>query len=538
MSEAPRPFTDAEMRTLARYGESRTVESGEVLRRAGDRTGTLFVLESASADAVREATVLRAEAVVASFAPRSPLGEVNLLMGHRAFLTVRVTRPGQVIHIERDALRRLMAHEDALARLLLMTFTRRREHLLDHAAECLEIVGSVDTARGLALRSFLTRMSVPHRWHEPTSPQGRTACDHAGLTAADLPAAFRAQGVTTQVTPEFVAAWWGLADVPGSGSPVLDVAVVGAGPAGMAAAVGCASEGLSTVVVDATGPGGQAGTSSRIENYLGFPAGLSGADLATRAALQALKFGAHLLAPARVTAVEPTADGHQRVDLSSGARLTARTVVLATGVTYRRLGVPDEEEFLGAGLHHAATAVEAGLVAGRPCVVVGGANSAGQAAVFLAQHGCHVTVVLRSGDLRAGMSQYLVDRITASESIDVLPGATVTALTGSIDGLEVHLDRPGSTGPLAAAGVFSLIGGTPHADMFDGERDATGYVLTHPHVAAPRPGALMYETSQRNVFAVGDVRAGSLRRVAAAAGEGASVVASLHEALRRAHQPA
>jgi thioredoxin reductase (NADPH) len=360
------------------------------------------------------------------------------------------------------------------------------------------------------------------------------------LTTADLPAALMPDRVLRRATPGELASAIGLTYRRGDSSAPVDLTVVGAGPAGLAAAVYGASEGLTTVLLDAVGPGGQAAASSRIENYLGFPSGISGAQLAERAETQALKFGARLSTPCEIVALG--IDEHLRALLADGTEIPTRALIIASGARYRSLGLERWDEFVGAGIFYAATELEARSCADGPVTVVGGGNGAGQAALFLASCGCDVTVAIRRPEIESGMSRYLVDRLLANPKITVRGGTEVTSLDG-----ERVLDSISLVGPAgepheqACRGLFCFIGAQPATRWLTGVAlDEHGFVrtdvqLTHDELgktwAALGRGPLPFETSVPGVFAVGDVRHGSMKRVAAAVGEGASAVRSVHTAL-------
>ncbi|MDQ1498193.1 MAG: thioredoxin reductase, partial [Actinomycetota bacterium] len=416
-----------------------------------------------------------------------------------------------------------------------------REGLLSGAARAVRVIGSRFSAESLAMREFLARNRLPHQWLDvERDPEVDRLGAEFGLSGVDLPVVIVGTTVLRRATPGEVSQYLGLTveSLPGR---CFDLVVIGAGPAGLAASVYGASEGLTTLTVEAAVPGGQAGTSSRIENYLGFPAGVSGAELTDRATTQALKFGARLTVPCRATALGERA-GHLVVGLSDGTELAGRAVVVASGAQYRRLPVDRLAEFEGLGVYYAATEVEANLVRETPVLVVGGGNSAGQAALFLAASGCPVTLVMRGSELGKSMSRYLADRIEAHPAITVRTGTTVGALHGHdvLDG--VTLDVDGRPHDVPAAGLFSFIGAVPSTDWLSGRAalDPAGFIRTDRALGpddlddawttlgrTPLP----FESSQPGLFAVGDVRAGSMKRVASAVGEGSAAVRSVHEHL-------
>jgi thioredoxin reductase (NADPH) len=390
------------------------------------------------------------------------------------------------------------------------------------------------------LRTYAARQLLPHLWFDSDTVAGQALMSAASLPSSDLPAVLTPATVLRRATPGELAEHLGLSYRRSADKPV-DLTVIGAGPAGLAAAMYGASEGLATVLLDAVGTGGQAAASSRIENYLGFPSGVSGADLTGRAALQSLKFGAELSSPCVVVALD-TASEQLGVVLADGTDISTRAIIIATGARYRALPLDRWSDFEGAGIYYAATELEARACAGGPVTVVGGANSAGQAALFLAARGNAVTVAVRGHDLGAGMSTYLVDRLMADPRITVRTSAQVTGLRGEASLEEITLTDPsGEQIDQACRGLFCFIGAQPATDWLKGVAlDADGFVLTDVRLTSEDLGdtwtglgraPLPFESSVPAVFAAGDVRHGSMKRVAAAVGEGASAVRSVHVAI-------
>ncbi|WP_127552318.1 cyclic nucleotide-binding domain-containing thioredoxin-disulfide reductase [Actinoplanes sp. OR16] len=499
---------DAEQLTRASaYGTRRAVTAGTRLSEIGEANCDLILCETASLwDGL------------SAYGPGGFAGELSLLTGQTRNQAVTVVESGTVVEISQGAFRRLMAQQTDLGDLFLRAFLARRRLLRLGAEQTTTIVGDPRSGDGLALRVFLSRQGLPHLWLDAGSDQGRDALDQASLTAGDLPVAITPGGVMRRVNPGVLSEHLGLT-YRSIGRGVVDLAVVGAGPAGLAAAVYGASEGLSTLLLDAVATGGQAATSARIENYLGFPFGLSGLDLTTRAAVQALKFGAEIATPCGVSGLR-SEDGRHVLTLGDGTEIPARAVIIASGAAYRSLPIDRWEHFVGNGIYHAATDLEAQGVAGEPVVVLGGANSAGQASLHLARYASHVTLVVRGGDLSSKMSSYLVDRILADPRITVLTGTEITSLHGG-DHLEA-LTLTGRDQPLQCRGLFSFIGAVAATGWLDGpELDKDGFVITDEQ----------FRTSVPGVFAAGDVRHGSLKRVAAAVGEGSSAVRAVHRVL-------
>jgi thioredoxin reductase (NADPH) len=452
---------------------------------------------------------------------------------------------GRVHRISPEQFRRLLVEDAELSDLLLREFVARRQRLnAGPAAQGLEIVGSDLDSGALALRAYAARRNLPHVWLDADSVEGRSLMRAASLQAGDLPAVLTSSRTLVRATPGELAQHLGLAQRPASGTPT-DLTIIGAGPAGLAAAVYGASEGLDTLVLDAVAAGGQAAASARIENYLGFPNGISGEELAQRAVVQALKFGARLSTPCEVVSLE--IDGERLTPiLADGTALPSRAVVIATGARYRALPLESWGQFVGAGIHYAATELEVHGCVGRPVTVVGGANSSGQAALTLTASGSHVTLAIRGPDLAAGMSQYLADRIAADPRIDVRLSTEVTRLQGERALEQVMLTNrtTGEEEGRPCVGLFCFIGADPAAAWLTGISIRDGFIRTDVSLRRDDLGRawralgrspLPFETNVPGVFAAGDVRHGSVKRVAAAVGEGASVVRSVHLTIGAPH---
>ncbi|MFI2364027.1 FAD-dependent oxidoreductase [Promicromonospora sp. NPDC019610] len=535
-------FTSEQLERLKTYGTPHRAAAGQILYRPGQTGYDLVLVESGRAEVVREGMDGTPPQVVAREGAGGILGELSLLSRQAVYLTARMTAAGTIYRINPHELRRLMSADTELSAILLSTFMARRRELQASAARSLNLIGDDRTAAGLALRTYAARLDLPHHWIHSRSPEGVSAMAEVEAGSSDLPLAITTAGVIGQATPGLLAERLGLTYRINDQDTSVDLVVVGAGPAGLAATVYGASEGLTTTVLDAVGPGGQAAASSRIENYLGFPEGLSGRDLLGRAHVQALKFGASVYSPCQVDSVIRTATGYT-ITLHDGARIAARVIIAATGARYRTLPIDRWHDFEGAGIYYAATELETRRLAGLPVAVVGGANSAGQAAIFLASKGCTVDLVIRGTDIRSGMSAYLVDRILATPAITVRTGTQVTALHGTT--FLTAVDYTLTSGKVAreqpASALFCFIGAAPASEWLDvAAQDENGFVYTDSDVAGDHLGPawselgrrpLPFETSSPRLFAVGDVRHGSMKRVAAAVGEGASAVASAHAAL-------
>jgi thioredoxin reductase (NADPH) len=537
--EATPTLNAADLELVSHFGVRQRVEVGDYLFREGDPAYDFFVLVSAEVVIVVDAD--GGEEVIRRHGAGRFLGELSMLSGLRVFLSARVDVAGDVIVIPRDQLRQLMATNPRLGDTILAAFVARRGSLMTSAATVIRVVGSQFSPETLHIREFLTRTRVPHQWLDPDhDPHVEALIKQFGIAATELPFVVAIGTVLRRATPGTVAAHLGLT-VESLPQRCFDLVVVGGGPAGLAAAVYGASEGLRTLGVEMVAPGGQAGMSSRIENYLGFPMGVSGEELTERAIIQAEKFGASLTAPCTAASLVERS-GYLVVQLSDGSEVAGRAVIAATGASYRRLEAARLSEFEGNGVYYAATEMEVRLCTPSPVVVVGGGNSAGQAAIFLSQGECAVTLVIRSADLGKDMSRYLVERIEADPRISVRSRTTVVALEGDETLRSVHLEGPDGEIVVRCGGLFSFIGADPSSGWLNGcaALDGRGFVRTDLSLGLDDLGEtwevlgrspLPFETSRPGLFAVGDLRSGSTKRVAAAVGEGSASVRSVHQFL-------
>jgi thioredoxin reductase (NADPH) len=528
-------FDDAMIAELSEFGEIGAYAAGDTLYRAGDESPDFFVVLDGEIEVVRPG---EDEVRVVSWGPRGFLGELNLITGQRALMTARVTMPSRLLRIRLTTLRQLMSTKPEFSDIVFRAFLARRAILrTGDGASAIRIIGSRYSSEALALRAYVNRSRLPFTWIdlEDVDDPGVFLAG-LGVRPSDVPVVVTTTGRLLRPTPGELAQHLGLTfrNVPGS---VCDLVIVGGGPAGLAAAVYGASEGLDTLALDSVAIGGQAGTSSRIENYMGFPNGISGEDLAARAAAQALRLGARLNAPCRVTALRTEAGFHV-LTLDDGSEISTRAVIVATGAHYRRLDVADLERFEGAGVYYAATELEARVCRDEDVIVVGGGNSAGQAALYLAQQARAVTIVIRGNDLGKNMSRYLVDRIVADARIEVGCETEVRALegTGRLERVALEHTAAGTQHEQKCAGLFCFIGAIPATDWLGTTvaLDRNGFVLTDRALGDPLDlgrAPLPYETSEPGIFAVGDVRHDSMKRVAAAVGEGSGAVKSVHEYL-------
>lgn len=527
----------SELSEVAAFGIERTTTAGQSLFEAGEASYDLFVVLEGEVEIVR---LDEPDAVlIASYGPGGFAGELNLLTGQRRTLSCRVTQPGRVLVIPEAEFRRLMSGRPALADRIFSALLARREVLRSgEGAQAIRIVGSRYSPEAMSLRAFAEHSHLAHAWIDvEDTEEVDVVLANMGLRPQDIPAVITATEILRRPSTATFAEHLGLTFRPTPGY-IFDLVVVGSGPAGLAAAVYGASEGLRTVSLDAVAIGGQAGMSSRIENYAGFPNGISGEDLTGRAAVQAMRLGARLNAPCEVVGLRTEAGFHVIV-LADGSEIPTRAVVVASGARYLRLAVDDLDRFEGAGVYYAATDLEARVCDGTSVLVVGGGNSAGQAALYLAQNNCGVTIAVRREDLAQSMSQYLIERIEADPKIDLLAGVEVQGLVGETRLEQVTLKHiaTGREQAILCSGLFCFIGARPAtAWLKDGVMlDRDGFVLTDRQLpeaqVAGASGALPFETSMPGVFAAGDVRHGSMKRVAAAVGEGSSAVRSVHERL-------
>jgi thioredoxin reductase (NADPH) len=520
-------------------GVPRSYKDGQRLFAVGDRDFKFFVVKSGeveivdhSGDEPKRLTVHRRGQFT---------GDVSHLTGTPAVVSAVARGPCEVVEISGEGLRRVLNLCPDLSDVILQAFIARRQ-LLRQSPQFtgLRVIGSRYSAGTFRVRDFLAKNRVLFTWVDlETEPQVDRLLRQFGVTEADTPVVACGHRVMLRNPTNRQ-----LADAIGIrhplGQKVYDFAVVGGGPAGLAAAVYGASEGLRTVVLEQTAPGGQAGSSMRIENYLGFPTGLTGNELAGRAVLQANKFGAHLSVPTPVTRLEFD-KAYPVLHLDGGETVAAKCLLIASGAEYRRLGVEGCSRYEGTGVYYAATPNEVQLCRGAQVVLVGGGNSAGQAAVFLAEHAGKVVLLIRGDDLSRSMSSYLARRIEQTANIEILRNATIRRMRGDghLSAVEIVNSETGEERTVQTPAVFSFIGAVPRTDWLppEIERDAKGFVRTgpalakSPHWTAGRPPFLL-ETSRPGVFAAGDVRSGSVKRVASAVGEGAMAVQFVHEYLK------
>jgi thioredoxin reductase (NADPH) len=536
-AEAALPtLTAAQIERLHAYGTERAVRAGDVLFAAGDQSSAFYVVLEGEVE-----LLLRSwdtELVIARDAPGNFIGELNLLTGQHPYLTARVKHDGRVLEIPHREFRRLLAEDAELSSLILDALVSRRLALRENdATKTLRILGSRFSPETLRVREWVARNRLPHVFVDLEDAQDvDVLLANVGMRTIDTPVVITPTLVLRHATPGALAQHLGLTYHPVPGH-TFDIVIIGAGPAGLGAAVYAASEGLDTVVLDAVSTGGQAGSSARIENYLGFPGGISGEELTSRAAMQAQRFGARINSPCVVSGLR-VHEGFHAVVLGDGSEIPARTVLVATGARYRKLPLDRWEVFEGVGIYYAATEIEARACKDQPVIVLGGGNSAGQASLFLASQGCEVTIVVRSETLAESMSRYLIDRVEADDRIAVMTSSEIRRLDGGarLEGVDVeHGD--GSHAELPCRGLFCFIGAEPATEWLLDDAvalDDKGFVVTDRDLErgagtvweALCREPLPLETSVPGVFAAGDVRHGSVKRVAAAVGEGATAIRS------------
>ncbi len=528
---------DADFETLAGMARLCSFRDGEALFREGERGFSFYIVESGAIEIVDETGPEPRTVVV--HGPREFAGDVSLLTDRPAVISAYARGETRAYCIPPGDLRRVIHEIPDLSDKLLEAFQTRRFLLERSGFVGVRVFGSLGDPDLTEIREFFDKNKVPHTWIDADDPAGRSALTTLGFGSAQTPLVACHRGkIAARPSVSQIAECIGLKRQ--IRTEPFDLVIVGAGPAGLAAAVYGASEGLGTLVVDRFGPGGQAGTSSRIENYMGFPAGITGADLANRAYLQALKFGAELVAPVDVRAMTRD-DGMYRLELDDGQVVRGRTVLVATGASYQRLPVAGCERWEGAGIFYSCTTVHARSCKDGRAVVIGGGNSAGQAAMFLAEHTSGVSILLRGGDLRKSMSDYLARRIEAHRNIEVIHHVEVASVEGdrSINGVQLRDLRKGGTRHLDALAVFVFIGATPRTGWLPPTVavDSKGFIYTGADAARSGRWTVddrepcTVETTSPGVFAAGDVRSGSTKRVAFAVGDGALAVTCAHRVL-------
>jgi thioredoxin reductase (NADPH) len=539
-------LTEAQINRIRPSGKLRKVVPGEILYEPGDTHVPFFVLLSGGMEIVQPG--LTGEREVGKYAPGGFTGEIAMISGQRCLVRGRVTAAGEFLQVSPEGLRSLVAKDAELSEIFLRAFILRRLLLISRGLGNIILMGSRHSAGTLRLREFLSRNAYPYTYVDlDTDKQSQELLDRFEVKLEDVPVVIcQTRGVLRNPSTQQLAECLGF-NLNIDNSQVRDLIIVGAGPSGLAAAVYAASEGLDVLVIEMESPGGQAGSSSKIENYLGFPTGISGQELASRAITQAQKFGAKMMLAHSVVRLD--CDNLPfKVILDNGSALSARALVISTGAQYNKPAIANLHRFEGLGIYYGATYIEAQLCENEDVVVVGGGNSAGQAAVFLSQTARSVHMLVRSGELSGTMSRYLIQRIAENPAIQLHFSTEIVSLEGDAWLQQVGwVDRvTGKTSTHDIHHVFIMAGASPRTEWLKGcvAMDNKGFILTGRDLdAVPAPESalnavwpltrppLMLETSLPGVFAVGDVRAGNVKRVAAAVGEGAMAISLVHRAL-------
>jgi thioredoxin reductase (NADPH) len=536
-------LSEKDLSALRSRGKVRPVRAGETLYSEGERSNSFFVVLEGAVEATESSR--GTPHVLTTHRPGQFTGDVDVLSGRAILVTGSVVKDGSVLQLSTADLRRAVDELPELGEKIVKAFLMRRTLVLADGFEGVRIIGSRFSPEAHQLRDFATRNAIPFRFLDvETEDEAESILRELGVAPSQTPVVLGRGGkFHLRPTVEQFADCAGLTAIL-EPEHVYDLVIVGAGPAGLAASVYAASEGLDVLTADSLAAGGQAGTSSRIENYLGFPAGISGVELTRNALLQAQRFGARITVPTTVRSLG--IDGGDRiVTLTDGTRIRTRCVLVASGVAYRKLGISRFDEFDGAGIYYAATTMEASLCQGEEVVVVGGGNSAGQAVVYLAEHASRVHLILRGDDLGRSMSRYLVDRVEGLENVTIYRKTVVSGLEGNGRLDRVHLSNGSGRHTIATSSLFLFIGADPKTEWLRNcvDLDRRGFVLTGTglpqetatndrwHAAGRTP--FLLETSLPGVFAAGDVRSGSTKRVAAAVGEGSMAVSFVHAHIGR-----
>ena len=535
-------LTPEQINRTAAYGRTRSVQSGEVLIEQGETSVPFFVVITGEVEIVRPFDDRETLVTVHSYGEFT--GEVNMLSGRRSIFRARATKPGKVIELDHQQMQTLVQTDAEISDILMRAFIQRRVELIAAGVGDIILIGSTHSAGTLRIKEFLMRNGHPYSYIDlERDPDVQNLLDSFQVSASEIPVLIcRGQLVLRNPGNQQIADCLGFNESIDQ-TLVRDLVVIGAGPSGLAAAVYGASEGLDVMVLETSSPGGQAGSSSRIENYLGFPTGISGQDLAARAYLQAQKFGVKMLI-AKATRLICDRKPYI-VELENGIRISTRTIVIATGVQYRKPPLENLSRFEGTGVYYGATFVEAQLCGGEEVIVVGGGNSAGQAAVFLAQTAKHVFMLVRSASLAATMSRYLIRRIENTPTITLRAQTEIVALEGDnhLNSVYWRNSQTGQTEKHDISHIFVMTGADPNTRWLDRciALDSKGFIKTGldllpENLSAAgwpltRPPYLL-ETSLPGIFAVGDVRGGSIKRVASAVGEGSIAISFVHKALQ------
>ena len=524
------PLHASHVRAMERVGGIRDYAAGEWLVRSGSPSDTFYYLVEGEVEAVDAFTGQRYGG--ATLGPTQFFGEISFLTGGANMLGARCVTDCRILQVERSEMLQLMSAIPEMSDIIVTVFAARRRRLLESNEAPLTLIGADENRIMRQIASFATRNRIPVRFLELSSEEAKHEAEVCAIDTSRPAVIFGKHGVVDEPPPAKLARLLGL-DMAVEGDEIYDVLIVGGGPAGVAAGVYAGAEGLSALVIDDIAIGGQAGTSSRIENYMGFPTGISGADLCWRGEVQAMKFGTHFAVPRRAKALERREDGIFCVALEDGTEVCARALIVATGVQYRKLPLSGLESFEGLGIYYAATDLEARYCKEQEVIVIGGGNSAGQAAMFLRRSAKHVHVLVRGPSLATSMSDYLLSRLESDPLITIHYSTELIELHGEahLDAVTIRDKGAGMDWRINTPAVFVMVGAAPNTEWLSGlvELDSQGFVKTGKAVG----GGSTYETSMPSIFAVGDIRAGSVKRVASAVGEGSVVISKVWEALGR-----
>ena len=518
------PLSEVHVAALRAAGNIARYPAGTVIVEPGDPVDRFVYVEDGEIEVMDPFSGERL--VPSTIGPTQFMAEISLLYGGSWTLPMRAVRDTQVIEVPRPAMLRLMSEIPELSDIVITVLSARRRRQLEARDGLLVLIGEERDRQIERVAQFASRNRLPFRSYHMSDPEAARISGSCGIEGVRPTVIFGRNKVLADPTPEKVARLLGI-DRDLIEDEQFDVLIVGAGPAGVSAGVYAGAEGIRALVVDEISIGGQAGTSSRIENYMGFPTGISGADLVWRGEVQAMKFGTRFVVPRRVAKIERLDDGQFCATFDNERRVRARAIVIATGVQYRRLPIERLSEFEGAGVYYAATENEARFCKGAQTIVIGGGNSAGQAAMFLCRSASHVQVLVRGPSLAASMSHYLSSRLEADRAITINYGSEVVALQGEdkLEGVTVRNHQDGSERTMPTCALFIMVGAAPNTQWLAElvALDGKGFVLTGEAAGGRSP----YATSQPGIFAVGDVRAGSVKRVASSVGEGSVVISNI-----------
>jgi thioredoxin reductase (NADPH) len=523
------PLAASHVLALRAAGSSVTYPAGAFVARPGEPADRFTYIEEGEIEVVNPYTDKRH--LPSTLGPTQFVGEIAFLTGGAWSMAMRAVGETRVIEVPREAMLTLMAQIPEMSDIVITVFAARRRRQLDEHDSTLTLIGEDEDRNIRRIAEFANRNRIPYTSLALGSPEALATAQGCAIASSEPAVIFGRGVVVTDPTPESVARLLGLnRDL--HDDDAFDVLIVGGGPAGVAAGVYAGAEGLRALVIEDAAIGGQAGTSSRIENYMGFPTGISGGDLVWRGEIQAMKFGTRFAMPRRVAKLERLGDGSFCATFDSGERVRGRAVIVAAGVQYRRLPIDRLADFEGAGVYYAATEIEARYCRGTQAVIIGGGNSAGQAAMYLSRSAQCVHLIVRGESLAASMSSYLSSRLAADPAITIAYGAEVIAVHGSgqhLDAVTVRDANTGATRSIDTRALFIMVGAAPNTGWLSGlvELDANGFVRTGAEVRADSS----YATSQPGIFAVGDIRAGSVKRVASAVGEGSVVVSKVWDFL-------